>query len=53
MVVIANIPYFAERNFVGTHVQWTLRDDGKIVDEFFGRKKGFEQKETHHQLSIR
>ncbi len=48
--VIANIPYFAERDFVATHVRWTLRQDGKIDDEFFGRKKGFEQPETHHQF---
>jgi apolipoprotein D and lipocalin family protein len=48
--VIANIPYFAERDFVASHVEWTLRDDGKIDDVFFGRKKGFEQKETRHQF---
>ncbi|WP_250510896.1 lipocalin family protein [Caballeronia sp. GACF4] len=48
--VIANIPYFAERDFVASHVMWTLRDDGKIVDEFFGRKKGFDAPETHHQF---
>jgi apolipoprotein D and lipocalin family protein len=48
--VIANIPYFAERDFVATHVEWTLRSDGKIDDVFFGRKKGFEQPETRHQF---
>jgi apolipoprotein D and lipocalin family protein len=48
--VIANIPYFAERDFVASRAQWTLRADGKIDDEFFGRKKGFDQPETHHQF---
>jgi apolipoprotein D and lipocalin family protein len=48
--VIANIPYFAERDFVGTNVKWTLREDGKIDDEFFGRKNGFDKPVTHHQF---
>ncbi|WP_277189217.1 lipocalin family protein [Caballeronia sp. BR00000012568055] len=48
--VIANIPYFAERDFVASRAEWTLRADGKIDDEFFGRKKGFDQPETHHQF---
>jgi apolipoprotein D and lipocalin family protein len=48
--VIANIPYFAERDFVASHVQWTLRPDGKIDDVFYGRKKGFEHPESRHQF---
>lgn len=48
--VIANIPYFAERDFVGTHVEWSLRPDGKIDDVFHGRKNGFEQAETTHHF---
>jgi apolipoprotein D and lipocalin family protein len=48
--VIANIPYFAERDFVGTHVEWVLRPDGKIDDIFYGRKKSFDAEETRHQF---
>jgi apolipoprotein D and lipocalin family protein len=48
--VIANIPYFAERGFVGSHAQWTLREDGRIDDEFVGYKNGFDQPQTHHQF---
>jgi apolipoprotein D and lipocalin family protein len=48
--VIANIPYFAERDFVGTHVEWVLRPDGKIDDIFHGRKKSFDAEETRHQF---
>ncbi|QKM50171.1 hypothetical protein B7760_04232 [Burkholderia glumae] len=36
--VIAHIPYFAERGFVGSRAQWTLRADGRIDDVFVGRK---------------
>lgn len=46
--VIANIPYFAERDFVGSYAQWALRPDGKIDDQFFGRKHGFDQTESHY-----
>jgi len=45
--VIANIPYFAERNFVGSYAQWRLRPDGKIDDNFFGYKKTFNTQITH------
>jgi len=45
--VIANIPYFAERNFVGSYAQWRLRPDGKIDDNFFGYKKNFAAQITH------
>jgi apolipoprotein D and lipocalin family protein len=48
--VIANIPYFAERDFVATHVEWTLREDGKIEDVFHGRKNGFDKPETRHRF---
>jgi apolipoprotein D and lipocalin family protein len=48
--VIANIPYFAERDFVGTQVEWVLRPDGRIDDIFLGRKKGFEAQQTRHQF---
>ena len=29
--VIANIPYFAERRFVGSRAEWRLRDDGSLA----------------------
>jgi apolipoprotein D and lipocalin family protein len=48
--VIANIPYFAERGFVGSYAQWTLRDDGRIDDAYIGRKGSFEQPESHYQF---
>jgi apolipoprotein D and lipocalin family protein len=48
--VIANIPYFAERDFVGSRAQWVLRDDGRIDDAFFGHKGGFDQPERHYQF---
>ncbi|WP_301236316.1 lipocalin family protein [Pandoraea cepalis] len=48
--VIANIPYFAERDFVGSRAEWKLRDDGKIDDHFYGRKDGFDQPERHYQF---
>jgi apolipoprotein D and lipocalin family protein len=54
--VIANIPYFAERGFVGSYSQWSLRDTGddagkiNIRDEFFGRKKTFDAELTHHEF---
>ncbi|VVE07826.1 Outer membrane lipoprotein Blc [Pandoraea iniqua] len=48
--VIANIPYFAERDFVGSRAEWYLRDDGRIDDHFYGRKDGFDQPERHYQF---
>lgn len=37
--VIANIPYFAERGKVGSYVEYILRDDGRIDDLYFFRRK--------------
>lgn len=48
--VIANIPYFAERDFVASRAEWVLREDGRIDDHFYGRKGGFEQPESHYQF---
>lgn len=39
--VIANIPYFGERGYVGSYVEYKLRPDGDIDDIFFGRKGDF------------
>ncbi len=48
--VIANIPYFAERDFVASRAEWALREDGRIDDHFYGRKGGFDQPERHYQF---
>lgn len=48
--VIANIPYFAERGFVASRAEWTLRADGRIDDAFIGRKGGFDQAERRYQF---
>ncbi|MFX1673989.1 lipocalin family protein [Paraburkholderia sp. A2WS-5] len=48
--VIANIPYFAERGFVASRAEWTLRPDGRIDDAFIGRKGGFDRPERRYQF---
>lgn len=40
--VIANIPYFGERGYVGSYVEYALRADGDIDDYFFGHQKSFD-----------
>jgi apolipoprotein D and lipocalin family protein len=39
--VIANIPYFAERDKVGTYVEYAVNDDGTLADYYYFRKKNF------------
>lgn len=48
--VIANIPYFAEKGYVASRAEWSLRSDGKIDDVFFGRKGGFANPERRYQF---
>jgi apolipoprotein D and lipocalin family protein len=48
--VIANIPYFAEKGFVGSYAEWHLRDDGKIDDSFIGRKGAFDKPESRYRF---
>ncbi|MFM0313711.1 lipocalin family protein [Paraburkholderia nemoris] len=48
--IIANIPYFAERDMVGSRAEWKLRPDGKIDDSYYGRKKSFDAPEKHYQF---
>lgn len=48
--VIANIPYFAERDFVGSYAEWSLRADGRIDDSFYGHKSSFDSKLSHYQF---
>lgn len=53
--VIANIPYFGERGYVGSYVEYALRPDGDIDDDFFGRKGSFDaplEKKTLHDWVI-
>lgn len=37
--IIANIPYFAERGKVATRVQYVKRDDGRVDDLYYFRKR--------------
>lgn len=48
--IIANIPYFAERGYVGSYVEYRRREDGRIDDLFFGHKKNFDAPITEHSL---
>jgi apolipoprotein D and lipocalin family protein len=48
--IIALIPYFAESDMVASHAQWRLRDDGKIDDQYFGRKKRFDAPEKNYRF---
>jgi apolipoprotein D and lipocalin family protein len=48
--IIANIPYFAERDMVASRAEWTLRADGKIDDAYYARKKSFDGPEKHYQF---
>lgn len=40
--VIANTPYVLENDLVATYTTYTLRDDGTVLEEFSGRKGGFD-----------
>lgn len=48
--IIANIPYFAERGFVGSYAQWSLRADGKIDDGYAGHKRRFDAPLTEYHF---
>jgi apolipoprotein D and lipocalin family protein len=50
--VIAHIPYFAERDFVGSRAEWAQRADGRIDDRFVGRKGGFDQPEQCYRFVV-
>jgi apolipoprotein D and lipocalin family protein len=39
--VIANIPYSAEKDKVGSYVEYSIRPDGRINDYYFFRKHDF------------
>ncbi|WP_245746981.1 lipocalin family protein [Paraburkholderia lycopersici] len=40
---IATVPYLSERDYVGSYADWKLRKDGRIDDNYFGRRYGFDQ----------
>lgn len=44
--IIANIPYFGEKDYVAGQSEWMLRPDGKIDDAYIGRKNNFDAPET-------
>ena len=48
--VIANIPYYGERGYVGSYVEYARRDDGRIDDLFIGHKGSFEAPLTTTRL---
>ncbi len=48
--IIANIPYFGEKDYVGGQAQWKLRADGKIDDAYIGRKGNFDAPETRREF---
>ncbi len=48
--IVANIPYFLEKDLVGSHTVYTLRDDGKVVENFIARKKNFDGDEKNYEF---
>ena len=48
--IIANIPYFGEKDYVAGQSEWKLRADGKIDDAYIGRKGGFDSPETRREF---
>lgn len=48
--IIAEIPYFGERDYVGSYAFWELRPDGKINDSFYGYKSAFDAPLKHMQF---
>ena len=46
--LIANIPYFAERGNVGVYVEYSMRDDGTLADDYTARDSFDEEPFTKH-----
>ncbi len=40
--IVANIPYFLEKDLVASKTKYTLRDDGKVIENFSALKGGFD-----------
>ena len=51
--IIANIPYFAERDMVASRAEWVLRPDGKIDDSYYARKKASTLRKSTISFSTR
>ena len=48
--IVAHIPYFLEKNMVDVHTTWTLRDDGKITENFEARKGSFDSEVKKYEF---
>ncbi len=48
--IVANIPYFLEKDLVGSNTTYTLRDDGKVLEDFAARKGGFDGEAKTYQF---
>jgi apolipoprotein D and lipocalin family protein len=44
--IVGEIPYSGEKDYVAGQAEWKLRDDGKIDDDYIGRKGSFGVPET-------
>lgn len=50
--MMANIPYFAERGNLATHVDYRMRPDGLIEDRLTAHRDGFEKPMTTKVMEI-
>jgi len=50
--VIANIPYSAERGYVGSYDEYQLLPDGGVSDSYFGHKQRFEAPLKQKKLKV-
>ena len=48
--IVANIPYFLEKDLVGSKTRYTLRDDGKVVENFEARKGTFDGESKSYEF---
>lgn len=48
--IIANTPYFLEKDLVASNTTYTLGDDGKVIEDFSGRKGGFDGELKRYRL---
>ena len=48
--IIANTPYFLEKDLVASNTTYTLADDGTVTEDFSGRKGGFDGELKRYRL---
>jgi apolipoprotein D and lipocalin family protein len=48
--IIANTPYFLEKDLVASNTTYTLREDGKVDEDFSARKGGFDGELKQYRL---